>query len=71
MDILNCVQLILLLDATKCLDLYDFSAQVKLMIHYFLPFFNIEMKFVVRRAIRTLNIADNGSISLQYGEPFG
>lgn len=71
MDILSRVQLILLVDATKCLDLYDFSAQVKLMTHYFLPFFNIGMKFVVRRAISTLHFADNDSKSLQYGEPFG
>jgi hypothetical protein len=71
MDVLNCVQLILLVDATKCLDLHDFSAQVKLMIHYFLSFFSIGMKFVVRRAISTLHFADNGGISLQCGEPSG
>lgn len=71
MDVLNCVQLALLVDATKCLDLYDFSAQVKLMIHYLLSFFNIGMKFVVRRAISTLHFADNGSISLQCDEPSG
>jgi hypothetical protein len=53
------------------MDLYDFSAQVKPMIHYFWSFFNIGMKFVVSRAISTLHIAGNGSTSLQYGEPFG
>jgi hypothetical protein len=41
MDILNCVQLILLVGGTKCLDLYDFSSQMKLMIDYFLLHFNI------------------------------